>query len=185
MNFREREKPESDQEEGVVDYTNQRYDNTVRISNGFNIEQLTEGVIFNPEELKPANNDEAVRSYDPSDLVHLLERRGLMEEDENQNKAWDFDELKKDLVDITPGGDGGVLKGTVKAGVQSQQVPQRAVVTIHYSLYLEGQDEPFDSTLLRGKAEKHKIGVGELLEVKDQDFLRVRETLSSLFSLIM
>ena len=87
MNFRGRENPESDQEEGVVDYTNQRYDNTVRISNGFNIEQLTEGVIFNPEELQPANNDEAVRSYDPNDLVHLLERRELMEEDENQKNA--------------------------------------------------------------------------------------------------
>ena len=42
---------ESDQEEEeVVDFTHQRYDNTVRISNGFNIEQLTEGFIFQPEE---------------------------------------------------------------------------------------------------------------------------------------
>merc|ERR1719228_2515212 len=43
-------------------------------------------------------------------------------------------------------------------------VPERAVVKMHYSLYLEGQDEPFDSTLLRGKAEKHKIGNQLLLE---------------------
>ena len=55
----------------------------------------------------------------------------------------------------------------MRVGIQSlPAVPERAVVKIHYSLYLEHQDEPFDSTLIRGKAEKHKIGVGQLLEVR-------------------
>ena len=169
MNSISREDSESDQEEGVVDYTNQRYDHTARISNGFKIDQLTEGIIFKPQELDPANNDQDVRYYstrDPNDLVNMLEGRGLLEEDEDQNRAGVFEEMKKDMVDITPARDGGVLKRTLKQGVQSQPaVPEKAVVTIHYTFSLEGQDEPIDSSLLRGKAEKHKIGDGHLLEV--------------------
>ena len=39
---------ESDQEEDVVDCTNPNYDNIVRISNGFKLDQLKDGVIFQP-----------------------------------------------------------------------------------------------------------------------------------------
>ena len=176
MNFIGELQPESDHEdEGVVDFTNQRYDDTVRISNGFKIEQLKDGVIFNPEELGPANSDSdrgfySASATDPDDLVNLLEGKGLLEddeEDEGVEEAGVFKKIKKSMADITPARDGGVLKRTKKAGIQSQPaVPERAVVTIHYSFYLEHQDEPFDSTLIRGKAEKHKIGVGQLLEVR-------------------
>ena len=164
---------ESDQEEeGVTDFTNQRYDNTVRISNGFNIEQLTEGFIFNPEEVDPVKDSESGGYYstrDPDDLVHLLEGRVLLEEEDAEDQeSGIFEMMKKNgMEDITEAGDGGVLKRTVKAGIQSlPAVPERAVVKIHYSLYLEHQDEPFDSTLLRGKPEKHKIGYGGLLLVR-------------------
>ena len=168
---------ESDQEEeeGVVDFTNQRYDNTVRISNGFNIEQLKDGFIFNPEELNPAKDSESGGYYsysnkDPDDLVHLLEGTGLLDEEEDveDQESGVFEMMKKDdMEDITDAGDGGVLKRTVKVGIQSQPVvPERAVVKIHYSLYLEHQDEPFDSTLLRGNAEKHNIGNGSLMQVR-------------------
>ena len=81
---------ESDQEEeeGVVDFTNQRYDNTVRISNGFNIEQLKDGFIFNPEELNPAKDSESGGYYsysnkDPNDLVHLLEEEEDVDDQES------------------------------------------------------------------------------------------------------
>ena len=161
---------ESDQEEeDVVDFTKQHYDNTVRISNGLNIEQLKEGFIFQPEELDPAKNEPDVGCYsptDPDDLVNLLEGRGLLEDDDDQELEV-FEKMKKGMEDITPAGDGGVLKRTVRVGIQSlPAVPERAVVKIHYSLYLEHQDEPFDSTLLRGKPEKHKIGEGYLLSVR-------------------
>ena len=57
------------------------------------------------------------------------------------------------------------MKRVVKEGLLSQgTVPERAVVKIHFSLFLEGQDEPYDSTRLRGKAEKHRIGHNNLLE---------------------
>lgn len=37
------------------------------------------------------------------------------------------------------------------------------MVTIHYSLYLEDQDEPYDSTILRGRPERFKLDDGRLL----------------------
>jgi len=36
-------------------------------------------------------------------------------------------------------------------------------VTLHYSQSLEGQDEPFDSSVLRGKQERYKLGEGQLI----------------------
>ena len=166
---KDREELDSDQEDGVVDYTNQRYDEKVRISAGFNVEDLTKGFVFSPEVEKPVNNDENIRHYgaeDINELVSLME--GNMRTDENGNdplRAEDFDELKKRMEDITPARDGGVMKRVVKEGLLSQgTVPERAVVKIHFSLFLEGQDEPYDSTRLRGKAEKHRIGHNNLLE---------------------
>ena len=51
-----------------------------------------------------------------------------------------------------------------RPGIQSLgQVPDHATVTIHYSLYLEYQDEPYDSSVLRGRAERYKLDDGRLL----------------------
>ena len=169
---------ESDQEEDVVDCTNPNYNNIVRISNGFKLDQLKDGVIFQPAELHPANNNQ-----DPDDLVNLLEGVGLIDEDENAEEQEDFERKKKNMVDITDAKDGGVLKRTLKAGIQSlPAVPERAVVKIHYSLYLKGLEDPIDCTLLRGKAEKHSIGGGRLLTVSFYSFWilgRFKETLLS------
>ena len=52
-----------------------------------------------------------------------------------------------------------MTKGIESAGA----VPDHATVTIHYSLFLEGLDEPFDSTVLRGQAERYKLDDGRLL----------------------
>ena len=58
-------------------------------------------------------------------------------------------------------------------------MPEGATLTLHYSQSLEGssllsspsklisfagQDEPFDSSILRGKQEKYKLGEGQLIE---------------------
>ena len=163
---------ESDQEEDVVDCTKQHYDNIVRISNGFSLDQLKKGVMFNPAELDPTNNNQ-----DPDDLVNLLEGVGLVDDDEDAEDQDDFEMKKKGMVDITDARDGGVLKRTMKAGIQSlPAVPEMAVVKIHYSLYLKGVDEPIDCTLLRGKAEKHSIGGGRLLPVSLVYCSWIRET---------
>ena len=154
----------SDEEEDVVDYTNPRHDDRVRISNGFNIEELKNGIVFNPQEEEKNNNDQNILYYRASDQEDLANLN--LNDDADDEEEDDFDQLKKKMVDITPDGDGGVLKRIVKEGLYLEgrgPVPERAVVKIHYSLSLEGQDEPFDSSLLRGKAEKHRIGDGNLI----------------------
>ena len=57
------------------------------------------------------------------------------------------------LYQVTP--DGGVLKRPLSEATSPspEVVPANATVSAHYSLYLEHQDEPFDSTVLRGEAE--------------------------------
>ncbi len=50
-----------------------------------------------------------------------------------------------------------------RSGIQSQGPPPRnSWVTIHHSLLFEGQDEPYDSTFMRGIPEKYKINDGKL-----------------------
>ena len=34
----------------------------------------------------------------------------------------------------------------------------KATVTVHYTMFFENQDEPFDSSELRGRAERYKVG---------------------------
>merc|ERR1711981_994967 len=40
---------------------------------------------------------------------------------------------------------------------------EKGSITIHYSLSIEGQDEPFDSTYLRGKCERHRLDDNRLI----------------------
>ena len=35
--------------------------------------------------------------------------------------------------------------------------PAKATVTVHYTMFFENQDEPFDSSELRGRAERYKV----------------------------
>ena len=61
-------------------------------------------------------------------------------------------------------GDGGVKKRLIAAGLEADgHVPENGSVTIHYSLSIEGQDEPFDSTYLRGKCERHRLEDNRLI----------------------
>ena len=52
----------------------------------------------------------------------------------------------------------------IKPGLLSEgNPPDSSTVTVHYSLYLENQDEPYDSTVLRGRAERFKLDSGGVL----------------------
>ena len=60
--------------------------------------------------------------------------------------------------------DGGVKKRLLTAGLEADgPVPEKGSITIHYSLSIEGQDEPFDSTYLRGKCERHRLDDNRLI----------------------
>ena len=50
----------------------------------------------------------------------------------------------------------------MKAGV-GDNIPDGASVTFHYTGFLEHNDEPFDSTVLRGRPERKLLDAGQIL----------------------
>ena len=120
-----------------------------------------------------------IRSREGTDFDPENEGRisnGLVQVDVNEEIVFDikldnsecnekFDEMKMTMTDISPEKTGDVWKRTLKGGLQSKGVVlSRSVVRVHYSLSLEDHEEPFYSTLLKDKAERHRIGDGSLLE---------------------
>ena len=55
-----------------------------------------------------------------------------------------------------------MLVQEVKAGV-GDTIPDGASVAFHYNGFLEHNDEPFDSTALRGRPERRLLDNGEIL----------------------
>jgi len=158
--------------EDVVDYTEQVYtedkEHKIRISNGISIKDLnSEGIVFHPE------IDERLNGYDDNqnyfgnsstleEISKLLAEQPEDGIDDDSEEITEFDGAKRRMVDVS--GDGGVMKKVLVSGHQTfGSVPDSATITIHYSLQLEGQDEPFDSSVLRGRPERYKLGDGQLI----------------------
>nr|CAD7393536.1 unnamed protein product [Timema cristinae] len=59
--------------------------------------------------------------------------------------------------------DGSVKKKILKAG-EGPQVPEGASVTVHYNAYLEFNEEPYDSTYMRGKPETFRLNAYQLIQ---------------------
>jgi len=135
----------------------------IRISNGINLRELnTEGIVFHPE----IEEEDPYRTFNHGDYFqnHLDELEAMLAVTTPADREARSDERSKLPVDIS-GGQGGVLKQVLEEGVQTGgTVPDKATVTIHYTLRVEEQDEPFDSSVLRGRSEKHQLGVGKLIE---------------------
>ena len=113
-------------EEGVTDFTGTNYDedqnHKIRISNGINIRDLREeGIVFQPEipDEKQWNEErDEQREYFSrfgEQLVEQEEQRG-----EEGGLEAEFDVVKRDMVDVTEGKDGGVLKKVVREGHQTE-----------------------------------------------------------------
>ena len=160
-------------EEDVVDYTNVGYGEeddltSIRISNGIRLKDLnSDGIVFSPELEEYPNSDETSRNYfsnHSAELENLLSSNkhfNTLDED-HEEYLNDFDAVRNYMTKISE--DSGVLKRVTKEGLQTGgSVPGNGIIKIHYSLYLEGQDEPFDSSILRGKPEKYKLTDGSLI----------------------
>ena len=162
-------------EEDVVDYTCSGYGdgeegnlNSIRISNGIRLKDLnSDGIVFSPELEEFPNADESSRNYfsnHSAELENLLSSNKQFSnlDEDHEEYLNDFDSVRSYMARISD--DGGVLKRVMKEGLQTGgSVPENGIIKIHYSLYLEGQDEPFDSSILRGKPEKYKITDGSLI----------------------
>jgi len=160
--------------EDVVDYTEEGYteDNNqkIRISNGINLRDLnSEGIVFEPEVENELDNDLDNRNYFSNyekEIEKMLTERQFGEEGDDfadTEELSEFELAKRKMVDIS--GDGGIMKRILSEGLQTfGSVPSDSTITIHYSLQLEGQDEPFDSSVLRGRPERYKLGDGQIID---------------------
>lgn len=139
------------------------------------------GIFIEPEIEDYSYEDENAKKYfttTEKDLDELVSHYGYDVDDDTQSKL---------MTNLTE--DGGVQKRIILPGLESDgPVPEKGSVTIHvcsdihmrmlttlltiflffqYSLVIEGQDEPFDSTYLRGKSERHRIDHNKLFSGLD------------------
>ena len=56
-----------------------------------------------------------------------------------------FEQMKSKMVDVCPFKDGKIMKQILRHGT-GYVVPQGSVVRVHFNVYLEYSDEPFDSS---------------------------------------
>jgi FK506-binding protein 6 len=114
------------------------------------------------------NNEEQTRNYftgAAEDIDEIIKNHADDCEDDDNSATEDlspYEKRARKMKNVLP--DGGVKKRTLNEGIESGGlVPDMATVTIHYSLSLEEQDEPFDSTYLRGRPERYRLDEGQLL----------------------
>lgn len=167
-------------DDDVEDFTTEAYfeenDHKIRISNGINMRELQgiSGVFIQPEVPDEKHLEEQTRNYyhqeDMEKLLSFQREKEDIESDFEENltlseNLTEFEVLKRKMKDVTVRKDGGVMKKVLREGFQTYGVvPDGATVTVHYSQALEGQDEPFDSSVLRGRPERYKLDEGRLIQ---------------------
>ena len=153
----------------------------IRLKSAIDIRSLmsNEGIVLDPEiddaldsehdPNNPANREYFVNAANDENIERLLAgMEGDKDVDESKSDpegddgASEFEIKAKKMVNVSD--DGGVKQKILRSGLQcAGSVPDRATITVHYSLYLEGQDEPYDSSVLRGKCERYILDDGHLL----------------------
>jgi len=155
---------DGEEEDNVLDFTAQPENprGNIRLKEGFEVQDILQhkGIMLEPEEFDDnallEENSKIYFSRNDQDLEEMMKHHGLDSDEDAQIG------LAKKVIDLT--GDGGVKKRLIAAGLEADgHVPEKGSVTIHYSLTIEGQDEPFDSTYLRGKCERHRLDDNRLI----------------------
>lgn len=70
----------------------------------------------------------------------------------------DFDQLRKQMVPLS----NFIYKKVVKPG--NVEIPPNSRVVVDYNAYFENEEQSYDSTYMRGKPLKIRLGYGEVLE---------------------
>ena len=122
------------------------------------------GIYLEPEIDESSLQEENPIQYftkNEKDLEDLISHHGYNSDEEDSSMSF-FEHKAMKMVNLTE--DGGVKKRIISPGLECDGiVPEKGSVTIHYSLSIEGQDEPFDSTYLRGKCERHRLDDNRLI----------------------
>ncbi|KAK0166176.1 hypothetical protein PV328_004618 [Microctonus aethiopoides] len=145
---------------------------------GFTLKELMadDGLTFDfGDEFKDDIDDRY--KYNPNvnitddDLIKFMNLELSDDEDtqdtlDNSNKnspislGLNFDKVKEKMVDLTPD---GKIKKLIRQNGVGEVVPQESLVTIKYSGYFEGQDDPYDSSHMRGSPDRYRLNQGNLI----------------------
>ena len=148
-------------------------DACVRLKGGIDIQQLMQndaGVEF-----------EVMDGAAPSKQQYFFEDREVIDSSTGEDRSkshWNpekndedaeifyeenaFDTMMEKMEDITPERDSGIMKQILEEG-QGQVVPNNALVCIHYNAFHEHAKTPFDSTRLRGQAQRFQLDNGDVI----------------------
>lgn len=135
----------------------------VKVS-GIDIKRLHEGkdsqFEVNLDDLIDEGEDQSNSYFDRDEVFSHLNYECNDVGGSDDEDSTPFEKMKKKMVDLT--GDGGVMKAILKHG-SGPVVPPGSLCRVHYNGYFEYNDEPFDSSRLRGKQHQFKLGGGEVL----------------------
>ena len=124
-----------------------------------------QGVLIEPENVDNDLEEEGVNRFSGMNAEDADEYIKSHVEIEVTDEDPDLSLFQKKALTMTNVTKNGMVKKRIlKHGLECDGlVPERAAVTIHYSCCVEDFDEPYDSTYMRGRPEKHRIGSGHLL----------------------
>ncbi len=157
-------------EDGGGDAGEQR---KIRLKSGINIRELlqqqhgAQGIMLEPEidpEPELTTRDKSYFAMDDrEDIGDKLRRLNIDETaDDDEDDDDSFEAKAAKMTSVTK--DGKVKKRLLFGGLTTEgPPPDKATVTIHFSLYLESNDEPFDSSVLRGRAERFRLDDGRMI----------------------
>ncbi|XP_057336203.1 inactive peptidyl-prolyl cis-trans isomerase FKBP6-like [Microplitis mediator] len=145
-----------------------------------------DGMVFNFGNEFAENNDDDTFKFDQNidftddELLKFMNLEISDDENENDNKqsgnknddgddenskvpmspGFNFDKIKEKMINLRD--DGKIKKLILKNGI-GETVAKDSQIVIKYSGYLEGQDNPFDSTYQRHCADRYRLNRGELI----------------------
>ncbi|XP_023344654.1 inactive peptidyl-prolyl cis-trans isomerase shutdown isoform X2 [Eurytemora carolleeae] len=133
----------------------------VRLSEGIPVLNAGESVVLQPDMdcVGDDPEEEERGDYYSRTLSNLQHLNFNEKNDFDVTDCWSDQKLK--MIPLTA--DGGVYKWKTNTGGRGSGVPFKACVTLFYEAMIEGQDEPFDSSFIRGIAERFKLDCNQLL----------------------
>ncbi|XP_071790726.1 inactive peptidyl-prolyl cis-trans isomerase FKBP6-like [Asterias amurensis] len=139
----------------------------INLSEPVDLEELckpeSKGVEF--EVCQPVESTE--KNYFDEEEVFKQLNREMMDPDDDEpgdEHLSPFEKISRRMRPII--GDGGVMKRVIKVG-SGEVIGQSDTATVHYNGYLEYSDDPYDSTRLRNRPEKYRLGEGKVIEGLD------------------
>ncbi|XP_072163997.1 inactive peptidyl-prolyl cis-trans isomerase FKBP6-like isoform X1 [Diadema setosum] len=154
----------------------QYQDCTVELQSGLDLRELrTKGETLFEVKAPPEEDLYPDENFDSEDVFKQLNRECLGEDEDNQDPSLTpFQRLAKKMEDVTPEKSGKVQKLVMRSGTGS--LPALGVTaSVHYNCYVEYSDEPYDSTRLRNKPEKVRLGHGSLIDGMDLAVTTMRQ----------